>query len=186
MSKDYFYFAASLPMIVNIDSECPCSTEDYLGRCEQLLTGEDFADLHQVLLEDGSLVVSADPMVQKIADANRDFRNALVWFRAARAGHDPLDYLRGDRFNDPFWADIVNRALKFSNLMEGKRLIDQTRWQALDDLIMGHHFDLSFLIVYGLKLRLLERYQEIHTDKGAKLFDELRAKDVLASASQKG
>lgn len=179
MGQRYFYFAASLPMISGIDSECPMTTETFLNRCGQLLSREDSEVLSLVLAEDGQPVPSAGPQVRRIVEANRDFRNSLVWFRAVRAGRDPLDYLRGDRFNDPFWAEIANRALKMANLLEGKRLIDRTRWQALDDLVMGHFFDLEWIIVYGLKLKILERYQEIRSPKGGQMFNELKKTDTL-------
>jgi hypothetical protein len=184
MSTSYIYFVASLPMVSSIDSECPMSFMDFLEQCRQLITGTDFAELDVVLREDGAPVMSKNSAVNKIADGNRDFRNALVWFRAVRAGHDPLEQIRGDAFHDPFWADVVNRALKLPNLLEGKRLIDRTRWQVLDDFVSGHFFDLPVLIVYGLKLKILERYQVIRSEKGLALLSEWRKMDVLAEASE--
>jgi len=53
-------------------------------------------------------------------------------------------------------------------------VIDQAKWQKLDALVQGHFFDFEFILVYGIKLKILERYQEVGSDKGYENFEELK------------
>jgi len=47
--------------------------------------------------------------------------------------------------------------------------LDEIRWKALDELATGHYFDLEFLVTYTLKLRILERWEKIHSADGTTL-----------------
>ena len=89
-------------------------------------------------------------------------RNALVKLRAARK-HQAVDkYLRPQKEEiSPYAAHIALNAHKNPSLLEAEISLDDARWRFLDDLSFGHYFDRDFLIVYGLKLLILERWERI-------------------------
>jgi hypothetical protein len=60
-------------------------------------------------------------------------------------------------------------------------MIDEARWKYLDELSAWHLLDLDYLIIYGLKLKILGRYQRIfHSSEGKeKLKDYLDIKITL-------
>ena len=64
------------------------------------------------------------------------------------------------------------------DLLEAEKLLDRTSWQFLDELEQGHYYDLEFLMVYGLKLKILERHQEYATSKGREGLDGIRTMDL--------
>ena len=45
------------------------------------------------------------------------------------------------------------------------------RWNFLEDQEMGHFFDLSFLIIYYLKLQILERLFSFDKERGKERFE---------------
>jgi hypothetical protein len=52
-------------------------------------------------------------------------------------------------------------------------MLDEARWRMLEELCVGHYFDLDFLIIYALKLLILERWQRIRTADGGRLLEEV-------------
>jgi len=54
-----------------------------------------------------------------------------------------------------------------------ERRIDLARWEKLEELELQHYFDLQFLIVYYLKLQILNKWDSIRAEKGRAVLDEL-------------
>jgi len=103
-----------------------------------------------------------------------DFRNEMACFRAQKMSKDPYKYIRGTKENQPALREAIVQASKMPNLFEAETLLDKTMWAFLDDLVSGHFYDLDYIIVYGLKLKILERQQTYRTPKGRSRFDEIR------------
>ena len=173
MSRPYYYFVASLPML-EFDKQPPMTVEAFVSDCHRLLSDEDSTFIQQLILEDGREIIHPDQALQAIVRYNRNYYNALVWFRSQRAGQDPAWYLRGDQEKDFMWTEIFVRAAKLSNLLEGEKILDYARWRGLDNLITGHQFDMAYLAAYGLKLKILERYRLVYSTKGSQFFEELK------------
>ena len=108
-------------------------------------------------------------------------RNEIASFRAQNLNKDPLKYIQGVKEDEPQLREIVGEAAKNANLLEAEKILDRARWQFLEDLASGHHYDMECLIVYGLKLNILERHQEYNSPKGKSAFDELRMTELHES-----
>jgi hypothetical protein len=52
-------------------------------------------------------------------------------------------------------------AYRSASILEAEKILDQARWNFLDALSFGHYFDFDYLLVYGLKLKILERWEKI-------------------------
>lgn len=50
-----------------------------------------------------------------------------------------------------------------------EKILDEARWQVLDDLGFGHYFDMDSLILYAYKLKILERWEKIYTQDKERL-----------------
>jgi len=61
-------------------------------------------------------------------------------------------------------------------IKEAEKSLDEARWKFLDELSFGHYFDLDILIVYVLKLLLLERWGKINTADKTKILEGALAK----------
>ncbi len=175
MSRAYYYFAASLPML-DFDGDCPLSVEDFLEDCRRLLAPEDFRRVRAVLSdEDKGLDGNGGPFVyRQWRSFQRRFLNEQVWFRAEEKGVDPWKFIEGDYYSDPVLREAVHQAAKMDNLLEAERFLDRIRWRYLDELCAGHYYDLDFILTYAVKLQILERHQRLASCRGREIFDQMK------------
>ena len=94
-------------------------------------------------------------------------RNELVKIRAARLGRDQENYLRCDGYTEPAISRIAMNAHRNPSILEAERMLDEERWHLLDELSLGHYFDLDLLVIYAIKLLILERWQRIRAADSA-------------------
>ena len=96
-------------------------------------------------------------------------RNELARQRAQRLGLDPDPFLR----DAPFYSGLsamVKEALGAGTPMAVETALDRRRWSCLEELETGTQFDLGRLIVYRLKLLLLERKDQFRPEPGRESF----------------
>lgn len=172
MSNAYYYFSASLPYIT-LESTLPLTEEKFIQDCQGLLSGEDFYFIAALLSDDNEYRPSTDEH-QLLFDVNRNFQNLVTQARAEHRGKDASDFIRGYRFKNEFINNIVNQALKETNLMKAQQMLDQAYWNYLDDAAMGHYNDIVFIGVYGLKIKILKRYEDARTDLGQEVFEKIK------------
>ncbi|HNV23652.1 MAG TPA: DUF2764 family protein [Candidatus Omnitrophota bacterium] len=170
MSREYYYFAASLPLL-EFDSKPFMNLETFLSECERLLDRQDFLLIKNVLRE-ASLEDSKNTFVNAWHLFEKRFTNEMVYFRAARWHQDPNEHMKGERAFDPHLAEIIQQAIKNTDLLAAEKMIDKVRWSFLDELLAGHYFDIEMIIGYALKLKILERYQLFSSDIGLQRFQQ--------------
>ena len=103
---------------------------------------------------------------------DKALRNELVKIRAAHKKLDPLKYMRYEGGADPSITHIAAHAFRTPSLLEGEKILDQARWNFLDELAIGHYFDIDFLTVYANKLLIMERWEKINTLDKVKALEE--------------
>ena len=155
--------------MLDFDTKPPLTTADFLQDCGRLLSENDAADMRLALSDISRPERVSNRLLKNWIEFNRRFRNEIAWFRAIGANKEPAGYTRGDRYVEPFLVDKVIEASRASDPLAGEKVIDRTRWQKLDELALGHYFDLEFLITYGLKLKILERYEIVNSPKGQEM-----------------
>lgn len=104
-----------------------------------------------------------------------ELRNELVRFRSQRLRKDPALFLKKNRSGEPYQtfgrtADTVKNAASESSPWTAERILAQLRWSFIDELIIGHFFDIEWLQGYGLKLRILERIASMTSERGKENF----------------
>lgn len=105
---------------------------------------------------------------KKWCDFNIALNNELVKIRASRRHVDPGRYLRVSSYTGSELAHIVSSAHRNPSLVEAEKILDQARWNFLDELALSHYFDFEALFIYLQKLRILERWLRINkADKHA-------------------
>lgn len=141
--------------------------------CEGLILEQDIYILKNLPMQDGDFNPSAhNPIIQGWLGFDTALRNELVKIRAQHKHIDPLKYLRHGLRTDFLLGHIGLSAHRNPSLIEGERILDEARWEALDELQAGHYFDPVFLLVYGYKLKLLERWARINSADKTKLLEE--------------
>ena len=81
--------------------------------------------------------------------------------RAARRKADPLKFLRLPDKPQIEINHVALAAYRNTSILEAEKILDQARWDFLDSLGLGHYFDFDYLLIYGLKLKMLERWDRI-------------------------
>lgn len=169
MPAFYVYLISSLPLL-QFGIKPPFSWERFLAMCRDLIPERDWKVLElcgrQTLLEERI----DHPALKKWVDFEIGLRNELVKIRAVRKKIEPAKYLRRDGYSEIALYHLAIHSHRITSLIESEKFLDQERWRKLDDLSFGHYFDLEFLIIYCLKLRILWRWENFaQADKEAQL-----------------
>jgi hypothetical protein len=158
--------------MLHFGAKPPFSFEEFFKVCQGLIPDSDIELLKTVSITGEYLYETSQPTLKKWFIFDTALRNELVKIRAARKRIDPVKYLRRQEYAEPMISRIAMNAQKNPSLPEAERMLDRERWQALDDLAAGHYFDIDFLIVYALKLMMLERWERVRTADKSRLLQE--------------
>jgi hypothetical protein len=173
MPQYYIYLISSLPML-GFGIKPPFSYQKFLELCEGKVSDEDMD-----ILKKASLSGEYPYKDTRITTLERwrifdtALRNELVRIRAGRLQRDPEKYLRQDGYADPSVARIAVNAHRNPAILEAEKLLDEERWRMLDELCLGHYFDIDFLVIYALKLLMLERWQRIRTADSLQMLEQV-------------
>ncbi len=175
MADFYPYLVASFPML-HFGMKPPFSFERFLGECQPFMPEKDFKILSTLPLpEEYQEREEEHPLVHHWIEFDTALRNELVRTRAARIRRDPAAYSRAGIYGDSSLGPAVMAAGTNSSLSSAEKALDELRWKKLDDLATGHYFDLNFLITFGYKLMILERWERIRTADGRILLEQVLA-----------
>lgn len=172
MPSYYTYLISSLPML-QFANQPALTLKDFLSRSAEFIPRKDATLIKEALSTDGyALKVSAPAALLKWREFDLALRNELVKARALRKKVDPAGFLRNDTHFNIKITHIAQAALRHTSILEAEKYLDLERWNALDEISRGHYFDLDFLLVYGLKLAILERWVKIESADKAGLLEK--------------
>lgn len=143
------------------------SFERFLAMCEGLIPRSEAEVLKALNLTAEGVAVAGNDTLKRWHEFDMALRNDLVRIRASRRRLDPSRYLRSDGYSEAHLYQIALQAYRNASLLEGEIALDQERWRFIDELTPGHYFDFDVLIIYGLKLLILEKWEKIHTADSA-------------------
>jgi hypothetical protein len=164
----YYYLVASLPMLF-FEEAPPFSSAAWLDLCREQISESDHALLTRIAFNE-LRPRPGDPGVWRdYSSWETALRNELAVQRALKLGLSPDSFLRQTRFYCGLPA-VVKEALGAGTPMAVETALDRRRWSRLDELETGTQFDLGRLIVYRLKLLLLERKNRFRPEPGRQAF----------------
>ncbi len=157
----YYYLIAELPALF-FGKEPGISVEKFLEEAQNWMDAKDYQVLSQVDLND----FAADKKLDQVYDQFRAFESSIrsdigLWREAQKR----------DQEYKP--ANFSVSTIKEGNPLEIELRFMEIRWQFIDELEREHHFDLGFLILYYLKLQILQRYFIFNKEQGLKKFQKL-------------
>ena len=139
------------------------SFQKFINACEGIIPEGDIAILKRISLMAESPHKEEQPTLKRWYQFETALRNELVKIRASRKHIEPGLFLRGDGYSEPSIAHIAMNAYRNPSILGSEEMLDRKRWRVLDELSIGHYFDVDFLIIYALKLLILERWEKIRT-----------------------
>jgi Protein of unknown function (DUF2764) len=160
----YYYIVAALPYL---DFSNPVDTdeESFLDFTRSMLNEKDFAVLDAVRQGDPS----AHPFLAAALDFRAELASELARNRAAALGKDAGQYRSASNAR---MADKARQLVGMENPFEAEVALMSYIWEYLDDLEAGHFFDLQRLVVYLLKLELLQRKNALTEERGTARYAE--------------
>ena len=172
MADFYTYLIASLPML-HFGMKPPFSFERFLDVCCPFIPKKDFQLLRTLPQpEHYSEKGKRHRSIQKWIEFDGALRNELVRIRATKKHIDPAMYLRPDGYTGSSLAPAGMAANMTTSVLDAEKMLDETRWKALEELATGHYFDLDVLITYAYHLLILQRWEDIRSADGTILLGQ--------------
>lgn len=166
MSLNCYYLMSSLPSLT-FEKVPPMSSKALLDRCRGQLSP---AEMKQVELagEGGGTHI----ILQRWREWDAGLRNTLAGLRAQKLGWQGREHVRNlPTANTSFtW---LSAAIEAQNPMEAEQILDRARWRFLNDLEAGDRFSLVGVLIYRLKLQLLERWVRFDQAKGEAILADI-------------
>ena len=163
MPSYYEYLISSLPAL-SFGARPPMSLEGLVAVCENMVSDNDMRALKAI--KDGSLYSGAafhNGALKKWLAFDIMLKNEIVAIRAARKKIDPSKFFRPDGHPSSYRAShIAINAYRAASPLETEKMLDLERWQELDDMNFGHYFDADALMIYALKLAILQKWETIN------------------------
>ena len=152
----------------------PFSFEKFIALCKGLVRDEELLALEKSAQIEGFFYTGPASLTLKKWHAfDMALRNELVKLRASRHKLEPEKYLRPSfQYVEPQIIHTALNAQRSPSPMEGERILDAARWQKLEELALGHYFDMDFLFTYAQKLLILARWEKIQNTNPEKVLKE--------------
>jgi hypothetical protein len=164
MKEQYYYVITSLPYL-SLSEELPIRKDEFLVDCKKYLKETDFDKLESVsLFNSGENEVPLD-VIRRFFKWERGIRNALVRLRAARLGLEPDEFIR-DEIVDHSQTHLAEEAFNADSPLKAEESLNKARWRYLDELEFEHYFDIERLVIFFIKVQILERISSFDAEEG--------------------
>lgn len=159
---DTHYYIVSLLPTLFFGREAGISIEGFLEESGKWMSEKEFEKLSAVDINDFSIGKTDAKVMRQFKNFEAGLRNDIASWRKAQKRD--LDYKP-----ETFPPSI----LKEGNPLDAEMKLMELRWNFLEELEREHYFDLGTLILYYLKLQLLQRIFTFDKEEGLKKFQKL-------------
>ena len=161
MLGKYYYLVASLPYL-RFGGKSPVTKGSFFKECRKWLNPGDIETVLGVDLKD-PWIRPGDPAVVK------EWKTFDLELRTALAGTRKKNGLAVK--SDTPW--FLKDALAQKDPLSREKAIEKARWDFISGEEYRYMFDMSRLVLYSIKVQILERLAAFEHEKGKKTFDKL-------------
>ena len=165
---EYYYFAATLPMLT-IGKPLPITYADFMEKAKDNLSKKDYRDLEKAVFSP-SAEDASNPLVKEWQAYSTALNRVLAKERADRLGFTGYE---GDSGADKLLRDKVKDIVDNKDPLEGERALLSMYFDFLSSREGGSVFSSTALMIYALKLQIMELDQSFTQEKGRAEFDSL-------------
>jgi hypothetical protein len=169
----YYYLVASLPLLF-YETESVPSRETFLQTCSQHLRPSHYRLLRSTAAE----YLVTDKTGCKTLDLWRQWeialRNELVRLRTKNRDLEAQSHL----VESPTVLSAqqsAHEAFGQESPLQAEDALNRARWRYLDELEVGHYFDIDKILIYDLRLQILERKALFDAEQGREMFEKIYA-----------
>jgi hypothetical protein len=161
MQNKYYYLISSLPFLL-LERECRLTRQDFLQECAKWLSAEDLRIIQAVDLTDFNTNSDDIPVLAAWKAYDFELRKQLMFARKGRhAAHAEKP------------ASLARPIMELETPLIMERALSRQRWAYIDSLEPGYYFDINILVLYYLKLQIIERLKSFEYEKGFNVFQGL-------------
>ncbi len=156
----YYYLVSQLPHLTFLQ-EPPIKREYFLEEARKWVSLGEFLILSKVDINDFYLDKRDPELLREHKMFEFSLRNQLALFRKSKKEGQAVK---------------LSKELSFlgeANPLEAEIELLRMRWESIEEKEKEHYFDLEFLILYFLKIQILERLATFNKEKGQKVFEKL-------------
>ena len=157
----YYYLVASLPYLGFGDSP-PVDRDTFIAELGKWLSSEDMDTVRAAGLRYIEIAGEETELLKEWKSFDEGLREELARLRVSRKR--PGGYKVPERLKE-----VMGQQTPL--LMEKK--LERLRWDFIEEKEAGYHFDINWLVLYFLKLQILERLEVFDKDKGEEFFHKL-------------
>ncbi len=156
--SEYYYLAASLPYL-KFGEELPITTEGFLYECEKWMEGEDMSAIASALEGELEKKEKAPSVLGQWKSFDLENKERMSEIRKAKK----IKKTEGGTKD-------LEQIFRASNPLMAEEALERKRWDFLDSLHASFQFDINWLVLYALKLKINERLGAFDKDKGENIF----------------
>jgi hypothetical protein len=154
------------------DQENEVDVDGFLRYCERIMDTKDYELVIAAQLNDFPALPKSNDVLAKWQAWEKTLRNELVRLRAQELGLDPVEFLAPvDEI--PEAKDVAREAFNQESPLQAEITLMRYRWNFLDQMGIGHFFDVEEIIIYCLKVQILARKAQLNPEKGKQDFDQI-------------
>jgi hypothetical protein len=184
MASDFVYFLSSLPALSFGGAASAMSYAQFQQQCADRLQEEEWAVIQVLTLKPG---VVAEQLAQRYEVLQKWYAwmtvmlNAQVQWRARRLERDGNRYLKSE--SDAFPGDLkrLETVLALPEAAQRQEGWEAMQWDFLSNLEAGRYYDFQCVLIYALKLMILDARRGYDKARGQQVATEVIEK-ILAGA----
>ena len=156
----------------------PFSYDYFLVLCKDHLETRDMDIIKKISIEPSEEKESESSILKEWKNFDIALRNEIVKFRAIKKSKDASEYIRGETCLDSFTSSLAHWFTNQDSPLEQELSFDRLRWDKIEELGKFHYFNIEYLIGYGLKLKILERWERINSANGMETLEKVVSKET--------
>jgi len=165
---DQYYSPISALPYLTYEGETAPEIDEFLDACRTTLSPDDWDLVSSVQLrsdEDDS----DNPTYSAWLKWERSLRSELARLRAQKRSVDSAPFVK-EPAHSQVVLDTARSAAAETAPEQAEEILLRAMWRYLEDLEVGHHYDVDKLVVYFLKLRILDLKRKRNKEDGLRMF----------------
>ncbi len=158
MQSKYYYLISSLPLL-QFAAKPEIEIKKFLSECEKWVGPLELWALRRASIDSSTIPCQRNQTLMRWREADSCLRDDLSKAREITQNS------QGEKLP----ASMASVFAQATPLLMEKEFA-RKQWIMLDELESGHYFDTDMLIVYFLKLQILERFAAFNKDEGMQVF----------------
>lgn len=150
------------------------SSAEFHMRCSHHMSESDLQIMEKVRI-DGLDTPPVHRTIERWRGFDCSLRNQLVRYRAESLQWDPAEHLRGEFGEEASLAETAGRIVNADDPLLAENLLFEVRWKFLSELERRHFMNFDFLLIYFLKLQLLEKRSLLSHPRGERAMQKARS-----------